>query len=142
MANSNSSLSANPAGSGGIGKSRGSSAAPAAGSERWIRPCRTHSSRIANGLSMTVATPLLRTIRDRHPAVTAKCTRRNLHARRRLPPLVFIGVDHPDDAASQLLVETHIDDLRETAILFHVSLQNRIKNLVCSQRIRVQLIWT
>ena len=81
-------------------------------------------------------------ISDWHSAIPAECARRDFYSGRRLTPFVFISVDHSDDPAHELFVETHIDDFGKTPILFDVGFQNQIENLVRWQEIRVQLIRT
>src|SRR5438093_6452811 len=139
MANSNSSWSDSPSGNSACGKSRTSSstASPEARSgscDRWIRPSRTHCSRIANGLSIPEP------VRDRHPAISAECSRRNLDSGSGLAALVFIGIYHANYAPYELFIKSHFEHLGKASIFFDVCFENWIQDFIRRQKVRIELI--
>jgi len=56
-------------------------------------------------------------IRDRRAAVATECLRAELHARRRLPALVFRAIDEGNGAIDDVPIELLGERPRETAIL-------------------------
>src|SRR5215471_16601937 len=137
MANENNSASDIPSGMLTM-KSRGSSSTVprVCTCDRWMRPSLTHCSRMANGLS------IIEPVCNRHPAIAAKRARRDFHTRCSLAPLVFIRIDHTNNPANELFVETHVDHLGKATVVLDIRSENRIKDVVGRQTVGIQLIWT
>src|SRR5215475_2256534 len=137
MANENNSASDIPSGMLTM-KSRGSSST---GSRvRWcdrrMRPSLTHCSRMANGLS------IIEPVCNWHPSIAAKRARRDFHTWCSLAALVFIRIDHTNNPANELFVETHVDHLGKATVVLDVRPENRVKDVIRRQTVSIQLIWT
>src|SRR5581483_3863868 len=90
-------------------------------------------ARARGGLARTVA------VGDGQPAVPTEGMRRDLDARGRLPSLVLVAVDKPDDAFDDRRIGAGGDDLFDAAVVLDVGLEDRVEHLVRRQRVAVEL---
>src|SRR5205085_815967 len=71
--------------------------------------------------------------------VLAEAAMRHADAHGRLPALVFVDADQPGDAFDHGAVETRRDDLLHALVVLHVTLKDRIEDLIGRQAVLVDL---
>src|SRR2546428_11900957 len=81
-------------------------------------------------------------VRDRHPPIFPERPVCDLHPRRRLATFVLATVHERDDLLDRAAIEAGSDQVGEALVLFHVSPNDGIEDLVGRQGILVRLVRT
>src|SRR5262245_29644028 len=76
---------------------------------------------------------------DRETPVTAEGLERDLWTRWILPPLVLRYVHHADHLVDQVRVEACSHDVRASAVLLDIIVEDVVEQLIGRQRVRVEL---
>src|ERR671922_1458965 len=79
-------------------------------------------------------------VRDRRPAVAAERLRPELHARRRLAPLVFRSVDERDRAVDGVGIEAVGPQVLLRAVVLDVGLEHAVELGIGRERVLVELV--